>query len=86
MSDARPLLRFLLDGKEAKGREGDSVASALLAAGNAVLRNGPEGAPRGLFCGIGVCFECRMTIDGRTGERACMVRLREGMRVEREAA
>jgi aerobic-type carbon monoxide dehydrogenase small subunit (CoxS/CutS family) len=46
------------------------------------LRNGPDGTPRGLFCGIGICFDCLVTIDGRPGLRACMVRVHEQMDVK----
>lgn len=64
-----------------QGRQGDSVAAALLAAGVRTLRRGPEDEARGLFCGIGVCFECLVTIDGRGGQRACLASIREGMNV-----
>jgi len=38
-------------------------------------------APRSLFCGMGVCFDCVMEIDDRAGTRACMTLVRPGMRV-----
>ena len=37
--------------------------------------------PRGLFCGIGVCFDCLVVIDGQPGRRACMIEVRDGMHV-----
>jgi D-hydroxyproline dehydrogenase subunit gamma len=40
------------------------------------------GQPRGLFCGMGICFDCLVEIDGRTGVRACIESVRAGMRVE----
>ena len=40
------------------------------------------GAPRGLFCGMGVCFDCLVTVDGRSGVRACITAASEGMTVE----
>ncbi len=43
------------------------------------------GAARGGFCGMGVCQECRVTVDGRPDQRACMTEVREGMEVETDA-
>lgn len=60
-----------------------SVAAALLAARGPRLRNTDRaGEPRGMFCGMGICFDCLVTIDGRNGVRACMTPVRPGMRIE----
>lgn len=75
-------ITFLYNGAPLPARLGDSVASALLALDRRVLRAGPEGTGRGVFCGIGVCFDCLVTVDGRPGQRACMVAVRPGLRVE----
>lgn len=40
-----------------------------------------EGAPRGLFCGIGICYDCLATVDGRRGVRTCLVEVADGMDV-----
>ena len=40
------------------------------------------GEPRGVFCGMGVCFDCLVVIDGESSRRACMTFVAEGMRVE----
>jgi hypothetical protein len=40
-----------------------------------------SGRPRGPVCGMGICFECRVTIDGAPGRRACLERVSPGMRV-----
>jgi predicted molibdopterin-dependent oxidoreductase YjgC len=62
--------------------EGESVAAALLAAGRRDLRITPRrGEPRGLYCGIGLCFECVTVVDGRR-VRACQTPVRDGMRVD----
>jgi succinate dehydrogenase/fumarate reductase-like Fe-S protein len=64
-------------------REGESVAAALLAAGHRVLRSTPaRGTPRGPYCMMGVCFECLVEIDGEPNCQACMVAVRDGMRVQ----
>ncbi len=58
---------------------------AVLHAQAAALRHlsGADGAPRGIFCGMGVCFDCLVTVDGRREVRACITPVRAGMRVER---
>jgi hypothetical protein len=61
---------------------GMSLAAGLLLHGMRVLRRSPrEQAPRGLFCGMGVCFECLVTVDGRPGQQACRLRVRDGMEI-----
>lgn len=77
----RPL-QLYFEGMEIGAFEGETVAGALLAAGIRTLRHAETGGdPRGLFCGMGVCFECCMMIDGRANIRACMTPVRQGMRV-----
>ncbi|MBV8654124.1 MAG: (2Fe-2S)-binding protein [Alphaproteobacteria bacterium] len=72
-----------VDGKEVAAREGDSVAAGLLAAGIVECRTSAvSGAPRAPYCLMGVCFECLVTIDGVGNRQACLVRVRDGMRVE----
>jgi len=67
-------------GRTLQARDGQSVAAALTAAGVRAWRTTRRGArPRGLFCGIGVCFDCLLTIDGRPAQRACLVPVRDGM-------
>jgi len=73
---------FLFDGRPTRYVEGQSIGAALTAAGVRSWRTTRFGGrPRGLFCGIGVCFDCLVTVDGRPNERACLVPVREGMRV-----
>ena len=57
------------------------VAAALVDAGVRICRITGSGEGRGVFCGMGVCQECVMTIDG-TPARACMTFVRDGMTVE----
>ncbi len=59
---------------------GASVAAAVAQAG-AGFRRSRAGEPRAPLCGMGVCFECRVTIDGIAQRRACMTPAREGMQV-----
>lgn len=69
------------DGRAIEALAGESVAAALSAAGVLRLRDTLSGAPRGVFCGMGACFDCLVTIDGHIGQRACMVRAADGMRI-----
>jgi predicted molibdopterin-dependent oxidoreductase YjgC len=78
----RPLT-FFFDGEPIAAYEGETVAAALLAAGRRTLRiTAVTGTPRGVFCGMGVCFDCLVVIDGEPSRRACVTFVTEGMRVE----
>ena len=72
-----------IDGKAVRARSGDTVAAAMLAAGNDHCRTTPvSGQPRAPYCLMGVCFECLVTIDGVGSRQGCLVPVREGMRIE----
>jgi D-hydroxyproline dehydrogenase subunit alpha len=73
-----------VDGRAVSAEPGQTVAAALIGAGIAVFRRTPTGAPRGIFCGMGVCFDCLVTVDGLAGQRACMTPARPGMRISLE--
>jgi aerobic-type carbon monoxide dehydrogenase small subunit (CoxS/CutS family) len=76
-------IEFTFDGESISAITGQSVAAALLAANQRALRktrfNNNE---RGVFCGIGVCFDCLVVIDGITNQRACLIEARPGMKVQ----
>jgi len=62
---------------------GESVAAALMAEGHiAFRRTARRGDFRGLFCGMGICYDCLVVIDGEPGRRACMIEVRDGMHVK----
>jgi hypothetical protein len=70
------------DGRPVPAAPGQTVAAALWAAGVRSWRTTRDGgAPRGLFCGIGTCFDCLITVDGTPNQRACVVPARPGMTV-----
>jgi predicted molibdopterin-dependent oxidoreductase YjgC len=74
---------FTFDGREVEAFPGETVAAALLAAGVRTLRRTEKrGSPRGVFCGMGVCFDCLVSVDGRPHLRACLTRAEPGMQVE----
>jgi len=80
-----PTIAFTFEGKKLTGRPGDTVAAALLAAGERTFRaSAVTESPRGPFCLMGVCFECLVEIDGIPNRQACMVAVTEGMSVRRQ--
>ncbi len=72
----------VLDGVAVTVPAGITVAAALLNDGARRFRSDLEGAARAPLCGMGSCMECRVVIDGRAEQRACLVLVVEGMRVE----
>jgi D-hydroxyproline dehydrogenase subunit gamma len=71
-------MRITVDGEPLAGETGQTIAGLLLAAGRRSWRRAPSGAPRGVFCGIGVCFDCLVTVNGVRDVRACRRRAHEG--------
>lgn len=76
-----PMVCVTLNGAEREVRGDITVAAALLDAGIWAFRRSVRGEPRGPLCGMGVCHECRVTIDGSPHRRACMEPVRAGMEV-----
>lgn len=76
-------MEILVDGVAIRAYAGESIAAAMMAAGLRRTRGSSRrGEPRGFFCGMGVCWECAVRIDAARTERACMERVRPGMRVD----
>ena len=69
-----------IDGELVIAFPGETIAAAALAAGIATLRRSATGSPRGIFCGMGLCQECRMVVDGRPNVRACVTAAVPGLR------
>jgi len=74
-------VRIVADGRQTTVPAGTSVAAALLGAGVSAFRVSVDGTPRGPLCGMGICHECRVTIDDVPHRRACLIPVAEGMRV-----
>lgn len=73
------------EGRELPGEQGQSLAGVLVA--NRVLdwrSTSASGEPRGLFCGIGVCFDCVVVVDGEADVRACQRLATDGAVLERQ--
>lgn len=76
-------LTLKVNGQEITAYKGETVLAALIAAGIKTLKNNPVSAePRGALCGMGVCFECTVTIDGIPNIRSCMTEARDGMEIQ----
>ena len=76
-------VQISVDGRPVTCYLGESVAAAMIAdSGDLALRRTAGGEPRGLFCGMGVCFECIAVVDGTPNTRACMTWVCDGMTVE----
>ncbi|MGW0140554.1 (2Fe-2S)-binding protein [Streptomyces calvus] len=81
LAGARPGPAFTVtfDGRRIEALPGRTVAAVLSAAGITSWRATRDGGrPRGVFCGIGVCFDCLVTVNGRPNQRACLVPARPG--------
>jgi len=76
-----PEITISIDGRSVLVGAGTMVAVALLDAGVPRFRIAIGGEPRGPVCGMGICFECRVTIDGRAHQRACLIACEEGMTI-----
>ncbi|MEV5102023.1 (2Fe-2S)-binding protein [Streptomyces massasporeus] len=81
LAGARPGPAFTVtfDGRPVEALPGQTVAAVLWSAGVTSWRSTRgQGRPRGVFCGIGVCFDCLVTVNGRPNQRACLVPVRPG--------
>lgn len=72
-------VRIVIDGRELSVQPGTTVAAAVLRSGTWKFRTSVTGQPRAALCGMGICFECAVTIDGRHDCRSCQVLVRSGM-------
>jgi predicted molibdopterin-dependent oxidoreductase YjgC len=77
-------LSLTLDGRTVNAYEGETVAAVLLAEGHIATRKTRSGSPRGVYCGMGVCFDCLVVVDGVPNTRACVTWVRDGMDVARQ--
>lgn len=77
------MITITVNGVRVEVQPGLSVAAALLRHGEPTLRTTRfAGKPRGMFCGIGACFDCIVTIDGVAHQRSCLIEVRDQMVVE----
>ncbi|CAB4948675.1 MAG: NAD(P)-binding protein [Actinobacteria bacterium] len=79
-----PSCTFEFNGKKQEGVIGDSIASALINSGEYGLRNTEGTEKRGVFCGMGVCNECLVNVNGEEGLLACMTQLKPEMEISNQ--
>jgi D-hydroxyproline dehydrogenase subunit gamma len=75
-------MTLLVNGRSVQVPAGTVVAAALAQAGHTRFRRSVHGEARGPLCGMGVCFECRVTINGQPHCRSCLTLCTEGMEVQ----
>jgi predicted molibdopterin-dependent oxidoreductase YjgC len=71
-----------VDGRAIAAERGTTLAAALMNANVRAFRVSVRGEPRGALCGMGVCFECRVTVDGVPHQRACLLACEDGMTID----
>ena len=81
LSDCGRPVEIILDGEPIPAYSGETVATALMAAGR-WTHQVHNGRPLATFCNIGVCYSCTMTINGISGVRACQTRVADGLTIE----
>lgn len=75
-------VEIFINGKACAAYEGETVLAALAASGHKTLRQSRKrGEPRGPLCGMGVCYECLVTINQRPNQKACMAQVEDRMEV-----
>ncbi len=77
----RDAVQLKVNGVAVRVPRGSTVAAAVLLAGRSGFRRSITGELRGPLCGMGICFECRVAVDGQPHVRSCQLLCREGMEV-----
>ena len=75
------MVTVIVDGVSVTMPEGSMVSAAVFKTGKHAFRRSVTGEPRGPLCGMGICFECRVTIDGEAHSRSCQTLCKHGMDV-----
>ena len=77
------IVEFTFDGETISAISGQTVGAAILQSGKKALRKTRfDKKPRGMFCGIGICFDCLVKINGVSNQRACLVPVQSQMNVQ----
>ncbi|MCK5509894.1 MAG: (2Fe-2S)-binding protein [Desulfobacterales bacterium] len=74
-------ITLMVNGQKILAYEGEFVHAALTAAGIRSFRTSKTGEPRGVFCGMGICYECLVTINNIPDQRACMTLVKDKMEI-----
>ena len=80
--EKRKRVTIQVDGAEVEAYEGEPIAAALIAAGVKVFRTTRKrNEPRRVFCAVGRCTDCVMTVDGQPNVRTCVTPVRDGIEI-----
>jgi glycine/D-amino acid oxidase-like deaminating enzyme/bacterioferritin-associated ferredoxin len=85
VKETKEKVEIIFDGRRLSALEGETISAALHANGIKSFRTTSKKHARGLYCGMGACFDCIVTVDGRLGIRACMEKVRGGQVVHSDA-
>jgi sarcosine oxidase subunit alpha len=77
--------KLSVNGRAVEVPSGAMVSAAVALSGESRFRRSVTGEPRAPLCGMGICFECRVTIDGRAHAKSCQIPCQEGMEVRTDA-
>jgi predicted molibdopterin-dependent oxidoreductase YjgC len=76
-------VQIFVDGRPIMAREGEMIAAALIANGIWINRyTAHKNKPRGIYCAIGRCTDCIMTVDNVPNVRTCVTKVKEGMKIK----
>jgi D-hydroxyproline dehydrogenase subunit gamma len=78
-------VKLSVNGRPVEVPAGAMVSAAVALSGASRFRRSVTGEPRAPLCGMGICFECRVTIDGRPHAKSCQIPCEEGMEVRTDA-
>jgi len=78
-------VRVTVNGASVTVPRGAMLSAAVALAGVDAFRKSVTGEPRGPLCGMGICFECRVTVNGRPHCRSCQIPCEDGMEVRTDA-
>ncbi len=79
----RPAIHIRVNGRSIAATPGETVLAALTAAGFSTMKkSNVRGEARGAFCGMGVCYECLVTVNGVPKQRSCMTEVQDNMEIQ----
>ena len=85
LTEQEKKITFYVNGHPTQAYQGETIHAALIAAGYRQFRKSKTEQPRGIFCGMGVCYECLVAIDNGPQRQACVTMVEEGMEVQIDA-
>jgi D-hydroxyproline dehydrogenase subunit gamma len=74
-----------VNGKRLEVPKNSTALAAVLMSGTSMIRRSVSGEPRGPLCGMGICFECRATVNDMPHSRTCQILCEDGMEIRTDA-